>query len=317
MRVAFIGAGGMARGLIGCVESYEDAKITAICDIDEEAARETAVPHEAAVYTDHETLFSDHEFDTVFIAIPPFAYSDQVKLAAEHDVDLFIEKPVGLRPENARENQTLLANADNITSSGYVFRYDEITEKALELIEDRKLSLIDGCYWSGLLVNDWGNEMDISGGEINVRSTHVYDLLRQFAGEARKVSAAGSDRAGIEAIDYPDATATVVEHESGVVSTVSSSVTVPEWTVDLSLVGNDFKLDLDYTTQRITGVIDEEPVEFVGECDRYCLEVTAFLDAVAAGDQRLVRSSYEDALRTLELNWAVIDAAESGEPVEL
>lgn len=317
MRVAFIGAGGMASGLIGCVEAYDDAEIAAICDIDEGAAREAAAPHEAAVYTDHETLFSEHEFDTVFIAIPPFAYSNQVELATEHDVNVFIEKPVGLRPADARENEALVKNAECVTSSGYVFRYDEITERALELISDRELSLIDGCYWSGLLVNDWGNEMEISGGEINVRSTHVYDLLRLFAGEATRVSAVGSNRADIDAIDYPDATAAVVEHENGIVSTVSSSVTVPEWTVDLSLVGEDFKLDLDYTTQRITGVIDEEPINFVGECDRYCREVTAFLDAAASGKQGMVRSSYEDAVRTLELNWAVIEAAESDESVEL
>jgi myo-inositol 2-dehydrogenase/D-chiro-inositol 1-dehydrogenase len=317
MRVAFIGAGKMATGLMRCVDKVEDVEVTAVCDIDASAAEAAATPHDAAVLTDHERLFADHEFDVVFIAIPPFAYEDQATLAVEHGVDLFVEKPVALRPADAVDVEETIEGSDIVTSSGYVFRYDRITEHALDLIGDREISLLDGKYWSGLLASPWGNEMDISGGDINVRATHLYDLLRYFGGEVDRVFAAGSDRLGMDAIDYDEAVTSTVEHENGVVSHVSSALTAPEWTVEFDITGDGFQLHLDYVDQSLTGVIDDEPVAFDGQCDRYLAEVETFFEASRTDSQQLVRSSYADAARTLELNWAVIESAERGEPVVL
>ncbi|MFC7230892.1 Gfo/Idh/MocA family oxidoreductase [Saliphagus sp. GCM10025308] len=70
MDVGFIGAGKMAATLMEKVDASSDASITAICDIDEDAAREAAEPRNASVYTEHETLYEEESLDAVFIAIP-------------------------------------------------------------------------------------------------------------------------------------------------------------------------------------------------------------------------------------------------------
>ena len=316
MREAFIGAGKMAGGLMDCVDETDGHDVVAVCDVNEEAARSAAGPRNAAVYTDHHTLFETAEFEVVFVAIPPFAYSDQIELAAEHGVHCFVEKPVGLHAEDARQWEAALAAADVVTSSGYVFRYDAITERARELVGDRSIALLDARYWSGLLASEWGNEMAKSGGDINVRATHVYDLLRYFGGEVERVFAAGSDTVGTPEIDYFDAVAATAEHESGVVSSVSSAVVAPQWTVELDVIGDDLELHLDYAAQRLTGEVDGEDVEFDGTCDRYQREDETFLRACEHDDQSLVRSSFSDATRTLELNRAAIEASESAGVVQ-
>jgi myo-inositol 2-dehydrogenase/D-chiro-inositol 1-dehydrogenase len=316
MRVAFIGAGKMASGLMDCVDEASGHEVVAVCDVNEAAARSAAESRGAAVYTDHYTLFETGDFEVVFVAIPPFAYSDQAELAAEHGVHCFVEKPVGLHVEDAQRWEAVLDTADVVTSSGYVFRYDAITERALELIGDRPIALLEAQYWNGLLASEWGNEMAKSGGDINVRATHVYDLLRYFGGEVERLFAAGSDAVGTPEIDYFDAVTATAEHDSGAVSNVSSAVVAPQWTVDLDVVGEGFELHLDYTTQQLTGEIDGETVEFDGTCDRYQREVESFLDACERGDQSAVRSSFADATRTLELNRAAIEASELGRVVE-
>lgn len=317
MDVAFIGAGAMATTLMECVDDVEDVGITAICDVDEAAAAEAADPRDAVTYTDHGAMFEEQEFDAVFVAIPPFAYDDQPSLAAQHGVDLFMEKPVGLRPSYARDVAAELEDSDIVTASGYVFRYDRITEKALELIGDRPIGLLDGRYWSGLPRSRWGHQMETSGGVINVNTTHVIDLLRYFAGEPAQVYAAGTDRTGTEGIDFDDAITSIVEHENDVVSHVSSSVTDPDWTVELDIVGDGFELNLNYAEQTLTGTVDGEDVVFDGDCDRYRREVEAFVEACRRRDQGLVRSSYADGARTLDLNWAVVDAVDSASPVDV
>lgn len=316
MRVAFIGAGKMASGLMGCIDEIDGHSIVAVCDVNEEAARSAASPRDADVYTDHETLFEAADFEVVFIAIPPFAYSDQIDLAAEHGVHCFVEKPVGLHTQDAHEWKAALDTADVITSSGYVFRYDAITERARELIGDRPIALLDASYWSGLLASEWGNKMSTSGGDINIRATHVYDLLRYFGGDVERVFAVGSENVGTPEIDYFDAVAATVEHETGVVSSVSSAVVAPQWTVTLDIIGEGFELHLDYAAQRLTGEVDGNDIEFDGECDRYRKEVETFLHACMTDDQSIVRSSFADATRTLELNWATIEATESETAIE-
>lgn len=317
MRVAFIGAGKMASQLMDRVDELDDVSISAVCDIEEDAAAAAAGPRDATTYTDHETMFEEGGFDAVFVAIPPFAYDDQATLAAEYGIDVFVEKPVGLRPEDAREVEAVLADGDVITSSGYVFRYDRITERADELVGDRDIALLSGRYWSGLPGSPWGHELESSGGEILTRTTHVHDLARYFGGDVSRVTAAGTDRVGTEGIDYDDATGSLIEHENGVVTQVASAVTSPEWTVELDIVGDDFRLSLDYANQTLEGTVDGESVDFDGSCDRYGREVEAFLEASRRDDQNHVRSSYSDAVRTLELGCGVIDAAQSQSSIEL
>lgn len=314
MEVGFIGAGKMAGILMEHIDSIDTTTITAVCDVDRDAATAAAARRNASVYTDHEVMYANEDLDAVFIAIPPFAYDDQVRLAAERGIDVFVEKPVALRPSHGAATLAAIENAEIVTGTGYVFRYDEITETALTLLEEREIATLAGRYWNGLLASPWGNELEKSGGEIVTRTTHIYDLIRYFGGEVERVFAAGSDRIDTDAVDYPDATTTTMEHENGIVSSVSSGVTSPSWTAELDIVGDDFFLQLDYVAQELSGSVDGEEIHHDRPTDRYGREVESFLEAVRRGDPTLVRSDFSDALRTLSLNWTVIDAAVSGEP---
>lgn len=312
MNVGFIGAGKMASTLMEKVDESDHATITGVCDVDEEAARRTAEPRGASAYTDHATLYEAEPLDAVFVAIPPFAYDDQVTLAAERGIDVFVEKPVALECGRGRETLAAIESAGIVTGTGYVFRYDGITERAIELLADREISMLAGHYWSGLLASSWGSKLELSGGEIVTRTTHLYDLVRYLGGDVDRVTAASTDRPGTPEIDYPAATTATLTHENGIVSTVSSAVTSPKWTAELDVVGDDLHLLLDYTTQELSGTIDDEEIDLNLPTDRYGREVENFLEAVDRNDPGHVRSDYADAIRTLSLNWTVIDAAESG-----
>ncbi|MFC4986474.1 Gfo/Idh/MocA family protein [Saliphagus infecundisoli] len=314
MEIGFIGAGKMAGTLMEKVDGYDGARVTAVCDVDEDAAREAAEPREAAAYADHTDLYEGADLDAVVVAIPPFAYDDQVTRAAERGIDVFVEKPVALRVEQGEETLDAIEEAGIVSGTGYVFRYDGITERARELLEDREISLLAGRYWSGLLASSWGNELELSGGEIVTRTTHIYDMARYLAGDVDRVSAASTDRIGTEEIDYPDATTATLEHENGVVTTVSSGVTSPTWTAELDVLGDDLHLHLDYPSQTLTGQVGPEAIDYHAPTDRYGREIETFLEAVERGDPDHVRSDYADALRTLSVNWTVIDAAADGEP---
>ena len=315
--IGFIGAGKMATTLASKLARIDRANVVAVCDLDEDVAGQLAEPWGAAVYADHLQMYAAEDLDAVVVAIPPFALDDQVRTAAERGIDVFVEKPVALHPEKARENETIVEEAGIVTGTGYVFRYDEITDRATELLDGRPIGMIDAHYWGGLPASAWGCEFEKSGGQILTRSTHAFDLVRFFGGDVAQVSATGTTRIGIEAVDFEDAVTTTMRHENSVASCVSSTITSPTKRADVNLHGRDFHLELDYSNQRITGVIDDESIAFEQKTDRYGREMEYFVAAVAARDRSRVRSDYADGARTVELNWAVIDSAREGRPVSV
>ncbi|MDP7349172.1 MAG: hypothetical protein QF735_13090, partial [Phycisphaeraceae bacterium] len=80
-------------------------------------------------------------------------------------------------------------------------------------------------------------------------------------------------------------------------------------------IGEDFRLVWDLSDRnRLWGTIGEEEVSFEATDDYYVTEVEGFLDAVAANDQSMIRSSYADATRTLAAALAINRSIDSGQP---
>jgi predicted dehydrogenase len=315
VELAFIGAGGIASKHLGNLETIDGADVVAVSDIDEDAAREGASAHDAAVYTDEEAMFEERSFDAVVIAVPPFAHQGQEQLAIEHDTHMLVEKPLGVASENPREIEAMLEGTDLVVQVGHMNRYAPIVERAKELIGDRTLAYADGRWLGGVPGAAWWRRYDQSGGQVVEQATHTYDLVRYFGGDVETVRAAGSHRVRLEEIDFPDAVSATMTHDSDMVSHVANSSASPRGDNTLTLVGDGFHLDLDFRANTITGAVDDEDVDEEHNADAHRLELEAFVEDVAAGDPSGPRSPYADARKTFETTLAVNEAVETGDVV--
>ena len=314
LRIAFIGAGGRARNHLDIIAEADGATVVAICDLEEETAREAAAPHDAAVYTDHVEMFeSESRLDAVFVVLPPFAHDDQELMAIERGIDLFVEKPLALSIDTAREIVRAVADRGVVAAAGYQLRYADVTQRALELVEGRDLALIEGFYKSGVPPISWWGARERSGGQVVEQATHVYDLVRLFGGEVNRVAAVGAHQV-IEEIDFEDAVSANLSFESGAIGNVTSTSAASGFNSGLEIVGEGLWLTLSGTS--LSGTVDGEEVEYEGERDPTRAAVEAFLEAVRTGDSTPIRSDYSDALRSLALTFAVEESLETGEPAE-
>lgn len=313
-KIAFIGAGGIAGTHMDNLEGRTDADVVAVCDIVEEAAEEAARRFDAAVYTDHHDLYDSEEFDAVVVAVPPFAHEDQEILAAENGVDLLVEKPLSLSAEKAREINEAVQEAGIVTQVGHMNRYSDMVEEATALLGDRQIALVDARWIGGVPGGEdhWWRHEDRSGGQIIEQATHVYDLVRYFAGEVEAVKGYGGREVRTDLLDFPDSTTVSMDHEDGAVSHVFSSSASPGHEVSVEVVGEDARLTIDFTAGEMTGVVDGEEVHLESDGITYEDELDAFLEAVETRDRSLCRSPYEDALRTFETTLAATEAAEDG-----
>jgi predicted dehydrogenase len=294
----------------------DDVDVVAVCDIDEDAATEAADPHDAAVFTDHETMFAEADFEALVLAVPPFAHEGQEIMAAEHDVDLLVEKPLGLDSETAREAEAAIEEAGIVTQVGHMNRYSNLVEEATSLIGDRTVAYIHGEWIGGVPPADWWGSMDHSGGQVVEQASHTFDLVRYFGGDVAEVRAAGSQRVVTEEIDFPDATSATMTHENGLVSHVATSSASPSGSNEVTIIGDGFHLDIQFGGT-LSGVVDGEAVEIDGEGGNWGTELRAFIDAVQADDPSMPRSPYADARKTFETTLAVNEAIETGEVVDV
>ncbi|MFB6136545.1 MAG: Gfo/Idh/MocA family protein [Halobacteriaceae archaeon] len=313
LRVAFIGAGGRASSHLQNVGEMDDAEVVAVCDIDEDVARDAAEPHGAAVYTEHEPMYEQEDIDAVFVGVPPFAHTDQELMAAERGIHLFVEKPIALSVEKAEEILDAVEANGVVAQVGYQMRYAEATERALELTEGRPIGLVDGYYKTSVPGTAWWRVFERSGGQIVEQVTHIYDLVRHVVGEVEEVTAYGGHRI-VDEIDFEDSVTASMRHENDAVSNIDSTSAASQHSSGIELVGGDVQLTLEGNS--LTGVVDGEEVDFEGEGDMSRAEVESFVEAARTGDDAGVRSTYADAVRTLALTLAVNESLASGDPVE-
>jgi len=312
--IGFVGVGNIATAHLDNLRGYDRADVVAVCDIDAERAAEIGEEYGAAAYTEHEEMLETEPLDAVYLCIPPFAHEGQERDVLDRGVDLFVEKPLGLSREDAREVRDAVPT-DAVTQVGYVLRYSEALQRARELLADRSVALVQGEYWTYAPDNAWWRSYDRSGGQVIEQSTHTFDTVRYLAGDVTGVSAHGG-REVVEDVDFSDATVAAMTHETGAVSQVSSTAACDDGRSRIHVVADGARLELDFSSGRLTGTVDGEEVAFEGDREYFRHEDEAFVDAVDAGDPDAVRSPYADAVESFEVTMEVTGRIESRLPGE-
>lgn len=318
MRIGFIGAGGIASNYLRSLARLQQP-IIAVSDINSERGAAVAREQTAAHYANHREMLRREKLDAVFIAIPPGAHTTEVRDAAAAGAAVFVAKPVALDMGEALKTLEAIRSAGVINQVGYMARYSDIAEQAKVYLGDRSPTLGFGRFLCRMgSSHPWWGKRAVSGGQMVEQSTRVFDVLRHFLGDVEAVQAFGHTGAGDDIADFPDSTVCNLSFRAGAAGSVISTciARAPEGFVT-ELSGRDFYLKLIHDTH-LTGHIDGEPVDFVGEETGYFRQVELFLRAAREKDQELVRSSYADGVRTLAVTLAANRSLESGqvEPVE-
>ena len=313
MKIAFIGVGGIAGNYRRSLKQLEHP-IAAVCDINAERAAVIATEENATAYTDHTEMLQKEKLDVVFTCIPPGAHTTQVADAAAAGAALFVAKPVAQDLETAQHARDAIATAGVINQVGYMARYSDITAKAKALVGDRKLAMGFGRFLARMGANHpWWGKYEVSRGQMVEQTTHVFDLIRYFLGDVANVHAYGIKGVSEDIADFEECTVCNLQFESGAVGNITSTcVARAHDNFATELVGDDIYLKLTHDLG-LRGQIDGEGVDYTGTEAGYFRQVAQFINAVEANDQRLVLSSYADAVKTLAVTLAANRSLGTGE----
>jgi len=312
MQIAFIGVGGIAQNYIGSLEKLE-RPVADVCDIDAQTAARVADELKCNGYTDHREMLDRENLDVVFVAIPPASHDTQTIDAVEAGAHVFVAKPVALDLDLAHRTQEAVAASGRINQVGYMARYSEITERAKELVRGRDLGMGMGRFLARMAPSHpWWGKFAVSAGQLVEQSTHVFDWMRFFLGEIETVHALGHDGPDDTIADFEDSTSVNLKFASGAVGNIVSTCSARANDGFVTeLCGRDLYLRLTFHNH-LSGYIDQEEIDYLGQEGGYFRQIECFLAAVEAQDQNLVRSSYADAVNSLSVTLAANRSLVSG-----
>ena len=347
-RLAMIGCGGIGQYHLKHFVQFTDIiEFVGFCDIIPERAEDfvkTAGAGEA--FADFKEMLNKTSPDLVFVCVPPYCHGEIEYTLIEKKIHFFVEKPLHLDIEVAKDILKKSEAAGLITASGFQCRYSSLVEPTKEFIENNKLCYVECQRMGGVPGAPWWKVKSLSGGQAVEQTIHQFDMIRYVYGEPETVFTLGTK--GImastpEGFDTDELTVTCVKYKSGALGTIStgcyvekgdafdSKITFSSQTaraehklltslkvfgatpVKEETAGGNFVIKGDGGVSAGSGeaTVTKEEGDAGVKCDR------TYIEAVISGDASKVRSPYRDALKSLAFTLACNISMESGKAVNI
>ena len=340
VRVGFIGTGNIATPHLINLQQIEHAEVVGLCDVSVDRC-EAAIkrvngalnahsrPGEprvselsAKTFTSAADMIDAVDPDAVYIAVPPFSHGDLERSVIAAGKHIFVEKPVALTMDLAREIESRIIDAGLISAVGYQSRCSDTVLKAKQALSGLDIGLLQGTYYGPLPPTPWWRVQEMSGGQIVEQATHTVDLMRFLGGEVSTVYAAGATRIlkDVENLDIYDVNAVTLTFKSGAVGALLTtcgrdSWGGPDWFTGVTVFASGLSISAWLNRVTIRRPDSEEVTE--AKTDAMFEGDRNFVTAVMALDASTVCSDYSNGVRTLEVTLAATESARSGRPVEL
>jgi len=316
-RIGFIGAGGIAHRHFGVLEQFDDVAIVAVADVDMARATEAAARFGARAFDDAAAMLASVELDALYICVPPFAHGEPERLAIEHRLPFFVEKPVAIDLGTAEDVAASVDRLGLVTAVGYHWRYLDTVDEVKALLSATPARLLSGYWLDSTPPPRWWWRKDASGGQMLEQTTHLVDLARYLVGDVVRVYGQSGhvDRAAFPDLDVATTSTAMLTFASGAIANFASTCLL-NWNhrVGLHLFGEGLAIEL---TDRdvMIDIGRGRPVRGT-QSDPVVLEDRDFIDAVRGGENR-IRCPYPAALETLRLALAIERSASEGRAIDV
>lgn len=309
----------------------EVGRISSICDIQEERARETAkaLGLDVPVYSDYRALITAGDLDAVAITAANFVHCQIACAAAAAGLHIFCEKAMAVNVAECRQMAEAARQHDIKMLIGHKRRLRPSWSRMVDLTDEAMLGepvAITVTQYGDMrsygYPDTWWANPKLSGGPYAVFGVHVIDWFRAMCGEPVSVSASYGPQIE-KGYGYPDVSHATYRFESGALATINTSFMYPLHCFreaqgpmvqcrygGLKLVPKMEKLDLYW--QRLD---EDEPHHETFPIDAdfdpaYRREVGDFVRWVTEGAEPCL--TWKDGLRCVEMMEAAYRSAESG-----
>ncbi|HSL42411.1 MAG TPA: Gfo/Idh/MocA family oxidoreductase [Anaerolineales bacterium] len=329
LRTGILGCGNFAnRHAQNLLALPQDIELTAFCDHHEGNAREFSEKYtegRGGIFTDPHNMFEKANLDLILICLPPFAHTDEVELAAQHGVHIFIEKPIALSSEQAWRMVEAAEKARIKTQVGFMFRFGTAIERLKELITSGQIGpagLMSARYFCNSLHADWWRDRSKSGGQLVEQVIHMVDLMRYLMGDAVSVYSRQENLFHSDIADYTveDVSATIFGFSGGEIGVIyATNGAIPgKWINDYRLVAQRLTAEFSNANNALFHFTGETPVRtetISSERNIHLAELQDLLTAMRTDGQ--TRTPLREGAKSLDMALAATQSALTHQEVSL
>jgi myo-inositol 2-dehydrogenase/D-chiro-inositol 1-dehydrogenase len=327
LRFALLGAGRIGKVHARAVGSNSQAKLVAVADAFETAAKDLAAVYGAEVRT-IEAIEKAKDIDAVIICTPTDTHADLIERFAKAGKAIFCEKPIDLNAKRVEKCLAVVEKTKATLMVGFNRRFDPHFAAVRKAIDDGAIGTVEMVT---ITSRDPGpppiDYIKRSGGIFRDMTIHDFDMARFLLGEEPvAVSAHASvlvDKKIGAAGDF-DSVSVILETASGKQAIISNS--------RRATYGYDQRIEV-HGSKGMISAENQRPVsiELANEkgytrpplhdffmtryLDAYANEIAAFIAATTSGKK--AAPSGTDGLVALKLADAALKSATSGKTVRL
>ncbi|WP_079912592.1 Gfo/Idh/MocA family protein [Paenibacillus sp. 32352] len=325
MKAVVVGCGIMGRTHARNWSSVPGVELAAVCDMDKELAEKTALANGTKAYTSFEDMLAAEQPDIVSVCVPTHLHKSLVLMAAQAGVHVVCEKPIAPSLKDAEE-MIAACRLNNVRLFiAHVVRffpsYKDLAAKVRAgIIGDPGVMHTKRIGGHPGRAKSWYYDEEKSGGVILDLLIHDIDYMRSVFGEAESVFAM---KRTTEALDYALVT---LRYKNGAIANLEGYWGYPgPFTTAVEFAGtkgilrfhSDDAVSLRVHTARSSD--EERPRVAVPKSpayhDPYYYELEHFAECLRNGSEPVVSTG--DAYKAMEIAFAAMASAQTGQPVRL
>jgi predicted dehydrogenase len=246
LRIAVIGCGRVAQHYRKILDSgaVSGWSMVGFADVLPERAREFAQHFGARAFTDHERMLAETRPDLVLVLTPSGKHYEHTRAALERGLHVLVEKPITMRPAEARELAVLAQKKRVMYGVAFQNRLNpaiRCLRRALTLGRFGRLVTatirLRWCRLQPYYEDGWHGTWLQDGGVINQQAVHHVDALNWLVGPVEGVCAAATNR--LNRLEAEDTMVAVLRFENGAVGTIEATTAArpQDYEASLSIVG--------------------------------------------------------------------------------
>jgi len=232
------------------VAQRDDARITALCDINAEATENLVDAvgggtQDVVRYSQWQDLLAGGDVDGVIIATPHTQHSEQVSGFLDAGVHVLVEKPMATTTADARRILASAENSGKVLAIAYQRHGDGRFIRARQILQSGTIGdirlihviIAQDCVELFRPGASWRADPALSGGgHFMDTGSHINDILLWTTGlEPKRVQAFINQ----DGTDVDVLTAVTVEFTNGAIGTLAYTSLSPEWREEFTFYGDD------------------------------------------------------------------------------
>jgi UDP-N-acetylglucosamine 3-dehydrogenase len=251
VKLGIVGLGAIGQLHLKHALKLENAELVAVADTAKPALERAKALGVKNTYTDYNEMFKNPQVDAVLISLPTHLHLKCASAAAEARKDIFLEKPITVTVDEAKQ---VIASAERNSVKlmvGYPMRFNKRFQQIRKDIDDGLVGDVENAHATYICagpfvarsdgygpspVPDWWFNPELTGGGVMVDlGVHIINLLRYLLGEVVDIKGQFGYRFRM---DFEDSAMCLARFSSGALAAINVGWYSQEYCLRVDLLGS-------------------------------------------------------------------------------